>query len=237
MSTKDYSWLVDNDRKLLPCQKNKVFLGEPYNPREAGFEFKSHSSPAKWDVNVANTSSATIFRTRFTVDMIAELEDVTLYEGTRFEFNGREYYLAQYVELKKGIPVLDVKMETLETVICQDGDVGVLKCIYPFFGCNSITDVGEQNVIENNVFSGGFGMEKFIADISDAYELKGSKVNNDVGYELLAECRNTGKMVDVQFVDSFMTGVEEFLALCVGIDRIIDRGDFFQLKILLVKLL
>lgn len=231
MSTKDFSWLINNGKKFLPCQKNKVFLSNVYNPRS------QVNTANTWAVKVVNSSSATVFRTRFTVDMISEVEDLVLYEGTRFEFDGREYYLAQYLELKAGIPVLDVKFETLETTIVQDGDLLELKYIYPFLSCNSVTQQNDSNVAEDNVFSGGFGMEKAIMDISDSYELSGAKVINDVGYNILAEARNTGNVVDVQFIDSFMIGVEEFSAICIGIDRTIDRGDFFQIKVSLGKLL
>jgi hypothetical protein len=43
-------------------------------------------------------------------------------------------------------------------------------------------------------------------------------------------------MVDVQIIEHFV-GVDEFTAIVVNMDRIIERGDFFQIKCLLGKLI
>lgn len=227
MSSQNYSSL---NNKLLPCQKNKVFLSNNYEPR-------LRQSSEYYDTEVINTSSTAIRRQRFIVDIVSETEDMVLYEGTLFQFNGKDYYLAQQIELKVGIPAIDVRMESLETQIVQNNNRGILRYIYPYFSVNSIVQQEKNEFAEGNVFSGGFGLEKFLHSLDCAYELSGGKVKEDIGYEILAECRNTGKAVDVQFVDSFMQGIEEFQAICISIDRVIDRGDFFQLKVLLAKLI
>jgi hypothetical protein len=152
-------------------------------------------------------------------------------------FNGKVYYLAQQVNLEPNIPVLDVLFETLEDEVVQDGWTGELKYMIPYFSVSSIQQTEENEVIEDNVFSGGFAMQKALIGVKDSYELSGARVTNDPGYDVLFECKNTGKMIDIQFVNAFMDGVEEFSALCVGLDRIIDRGDFFQVKAILTKLI
>lgn len=227
MSSQNYSSLKN---KLLPCQKNKVFLSNSYEPR---LREKSEF----YNIEVINTSLAIIKRQRFIVDIISETEDLVLYEGTLFRFNGKDYYLAQQIDLKVGIPVLNVRMESLETEIVLNGNTGLLRYIYPYFSVNSIVQQEKNEFAEGNIFSGGFGLEKFLHSVDCAYELSGGKVREDIGYQILAECRNTGKAVDVQFIDSFMQGIEEFMAICISIDRVIDRGDFFQLKVLLGKLI
>ena len=231
MSTYDYRDLIDNPRKLLPCQKNKVFLTNSYNLRNVD---GNNNKPEYYDTFVLNTSPVQVSRFRFKVDILSDF-NLTLYEGTRFVFGDRVYYLAQQINLVANIAVLNVPMQTRESSPPTNNSEGTLKYVIPYFGVNSINQVTEDEIVEGNVFSGGFGMEKALVGISDGYEMSGAKVVDDIGYDILLECKTTGKMVDVQIIEHFV-GVDEFTAIVVSMDRIIDRGDFFQIKCLLGKL-
>lgn len=231
MSSYDYHSLVDNPRKLLPCQKNKVFLTNTFDFRNNGINNK----PDSYETFVLNTSPVQVSRFRFKADFVSD-SDVTLYEGTRFVFGNSVYYLAQQINLIANEPVLDIPMQTRDSITPPNRAEGILKYIYPYFSVNSINQVTEDQVIEGNVFSGGFGMKKALVGISDAYEMTGSKVINDIGYDILFDCKITGRMVGVQFIEHFV-GVEEFVAIVISMDRIIEKGEFFQIKCLLGKLI
>lgn len=232
MSTYDYYSLIDNPRKLLPCQTNKVFLTNAYNLRNVD---GNNNKPEYYETFVLNTSPVQVSRFRFKADILSNF-DLTLYEGTRFVFGNTVYYLAQQVNLIANEPVLDVAMQTREVLPPSHNAQGILKYIIPYFGVSSVKQVTEDEVIENNVFSGGYGMEKALVGISDGYEMNGAKVVDDKGYDVLYECKTTGKMVDVQIIEHFV-GVDEFTAIVVSMDRIIDKNDFFQIKCLLGKLI
>lgn len=232
MSTYDYRDLIDNPRKLLPCQKNKVFLTNSFNLRNVD---GNNNKPEYYETFVLNTSPVQVSRFRFKADILSD-SDLTLYEGTRFVFGNSVYYLAQQLNLIADEPALDVLMQTRESYPPVDNSEGILKYVIPYFGVNSINQITEDEAIEGNVFSGGFGMEKALVGISDGYEMSGAKVANDEGYNILLECKTTGKMVDVQIIEHFV-GVDEFTAIVVSMDRIIERGDFFQIKCLLGKLI
>lgn len=232
MSTYDYYSLIDNPRKLLPCQKNKVFLTNSYNLRNVD---GNNNKPEYYETFVLNTSPVQVSRFRFKADILSDF-NLTLYEGTRFVFGSTVYYLAQQVDLIANEPALDVPMQTRELTPPPNNSEGILKYVIPYFGVSSINQITEDEVIENNVFSGGYGMEKALVGISDGYEMSGAKVANDNGYDVLLECKTTGKMVDVQIIEHFV-GVDEFTAIVINLDRIIERGDFFQIKCLLGKLI
>ncbi len=232
MSTFDYIELIDNPRKLLPCQKNKVFLTNSFNLRNVD---GNNNKPTEYETYVLNTSPVQVNRFRFVADILSNF-DLTLYEGTRFVFGSSVYYLAQQVNLVADVPALNVPFQTREPNPPVDLSTGTLKHIYPYFGVSSINQVTEDEVIEGNVFSGGFGMEKSLVGISDGYEMSGAKVAVDIGYDILLDCKTSGRMVQVQLIEHFV-GVDEFTAIVINLDRIIDRGDFFQIKCLLGKLI
>lgn len=232
MSSTDYSRYINNSRKLLPCQKNKVFLSDVYDPRHSVAEKREATT---YDILLLDTSPVQISRNRFQVDFISDF-DMVLYEGTKFMFANRIYYLAEQITLVANTPLLAVKMQTIETTLPTNGTVGNLKHIYPYFGVNSINQVEENQAIEDNVFSGGFGMEKALVGVSDGYELSGPRAVNDTGYDLLYECKTTGKAIDVQFVTPFIE-IDEFSALVISMDRTVERSNFCQIKCLIAKLL
>lgn len=238
MSTYDYRALKDNPHKLLPCQtSNKVFLSETFKPYGENFGLKqpflNHIENTEFDILLTNTSPVQVSRLRFVVDIISS-ESVTLYEGTRFSFGGDQiYYLAKQINLVANVVAISVPMQTRANSLATTGQ-GKLRYIYPYFGVNSVVESESSEVLTDNVFSGGLGMKQSLVGTNISYELTGPRVENDSGYDRLFGCKMTGDLIGVQLVSHF-SEPEEFTAIVPSMDRIIERGEFFKIKCMLVK--
>lgn len=130
-----------------------------------------------------------------------------------------------------GPAIPGVKLEAKTGATVPTGaDKAFLVSYIPFFSANSIniSDNGEQ--IEDNIFSGGFNMEKAMIGLNQSAEMSGPRVIGDPGYEELGICRNTGKVVDVMVVYPFRTGGESFTAICTELSRNSERGAFQQVS-------
>jgi hypothetical protein len=228
MSSLEFSKLASNPVDLIPSQKTKIFVSTAYN-RILG------ESPVKVTVSAGGTPA--LADGVLTIDLTAD-EAVTLYEGTRFIFAADEasvasstkiFYLSQQVVFDGTTAEVGVKLEgKTGATIPLATDEAYLVSYIPFFSANSInvSDNGEQ--IEDNVFSGGFNMEKALIGLNQSAELSGPRVIGDPGYAELSECRNTGKVVDVMVVYPFRTGGEMFTAIVSELSRNSERGAFQQ---------
>jgi hypothetical protein len=227
MSSLEFSKLASNPVDLIPSQKTKIFLSTAYD------RIKGESP----DMVTISIASPVLAEGVLTADLTAD-EAVTLYEGTRFVFAADEagvatstkiYYLSQQVTFDGTTAEEDVKLEAKTgAVIPLVTDEAFLVSYIPFFSANSvnISDNGEQ--IEDNVFSGGFNMEKALIGLNQSAEMSGPRVIGDPGYEQLSICRNTGAVVDVMIVYPFRTGGESFTAICSELSRNSERGAFQQ---------
>lgn len=229
MSSLEFSKLANNPVDLIPSQKTKIFVSTAY-------EKVKGEVPVKATISIANPALANGV---LTVDLTSDI-DVTLYEGTRFIFAATEadvassnkiYYLSQQVEMTATTNVAAVKLEAKSgSVEPEATDYAYLTMYIPFFSANSIniSDNGEQ--IEDQVFAGGFNMEKALIGLNQSAELSGPRVIGDPGYEQLSICRNTGKVVDVMVVYPFLSGGESFTAICSELSRNSERGAFQQVS-------
>ena len=228
MSSLEFSKLASNPVDLIPSQKTKIFVSTAYD-RVKG------ETPEKATISI-DTAVALVDGV-LTVDIESDI-NVVLYEGTRFVFAADEdsvatstkvFYLSEQVEMTAATPVVGVKMEAKTgAAIPLATDKAYLVSFIPFFSANSVnvSDNGEQ--IEDNVFSGGFNMEKALIGLNQSAELSGPRVIGDPGYEQLSICRNTGAVVDVMIVYPFRTGGESFTAICSELSRNSERGAFQQ---------
>lgn len=231
MSSLEFSKLASNPVDLIPSQKTKIFVSTAYDRIKGE---TPEMATISIDTNVALADGV------LTADIESDI-NVVLYEGTRFVFAADEdsvatsdkvFYLSQQVELTGGgspVTVADVKFEAKTgATIPLVTDKAFLVSYIPFFSANSvnISDNGEQ--IEDNVFSGGFNMEKALIGLNQSAELSGPRVIGDPGYEELSKCRNTGAVVDVMIVYPFRTGGESFTAICSELSRNSERGAFQQ---------
>lgn len=227
MSSLEFSKLASNPVDLIPSQKTKIFVSTAYDRVKGETPIKVTISPTA----VALADSV------LTATLDSDI-DVILYEGTRFVFAANEeavassnkvYYLAQQLEILAATPVVGVKLEgKTGAAIPLVTDNAYLVSYIPFFSANSVnvSDNGEQ--IEDNIFSGGFNMEKALIGLNQSAEMSGPRVIGDPGYEQLSICRNTGAVVDVMIVYPFRTGGEFFTAICSELSRNSERGAFQQ---------
>ena len=231
MSSLEFSKLASNPVDLIPSQKTKIFVSTAYDRIKGEVPVKATIAI---DTNVALADGV------LTADIESDI-NVTLYEGTRFVFAADEdgvatsnkiYYLSEQITLVGGgtpVTLEDIKFEAKTgSVIPLATDKAFLTTYIPFFSANSvnISDNGEQ--IEDNVFSGGFNMEKALIGLNQSAEMSGPRVIGDPGYEQLSICRNTGAVVDVMIVYPFRTGGESFTAICSELSRNSERGAFQQ---------
>ncbi len=228
MSSLEFSKLASNPVDLIPSQKTKIFVSTAYD-RVKGET--PEMATISIDTNVALADGV------LTADLESDIA-VTLYEGTRVVFAADEasvsasnkvYYLSQQVEFDGTTAEAGVKLEAKTgATVPLATDQAFLVSYIPFFSANSVnvSDNGEQ--IEDNVFSGGFNMEKALIGLNQSAELSGPRVIGDPGYEQLSICRNTGAVVDVMIVYPFRTGGESFTAICSELSRNSERGAFQQ---------
>lgn len=230
MSSLEFSKLASNPVDLIPSQKTKIFVSTAYDKIKG-------ETPNKVTVSAGGTPA--LADGVLTIDLTAD-EACVLYEGTRFVFAANEdgvassakvFYLSQQVTFDGTATVEDVKLEAKTgAVIPLATDEAYLTMIIPFFSANSIniSDNGEQ--IEDQVFSGGFNMEKALIGLNQSAELSGPRVIGDPGYAQMSTCRNTGAIIDVMVVYPFRTGGEYFTAICSELSRNSERGAFQQVS-------
>lgn len=229
MSGQNFSTLTAESVNLLPAQKLKVFTSEAYDRVKGIFPSPVVVTvPTVPSINSISNGVITIHLT------FSGKTDVILYEGTRIRLAGGDYYLAEELDITADGPdfTAGVKLEMASnttTPLTGDETYNLLSYI-PYYSANSISLNDGGETIEENVFSNGFAMEKAMIGLNQSVELSGPSVVGDPGLAVAKQCRNTGKVTDIEVVYPFCKGFEEFTGIVSDVPRTAERSGFVQVS-------
>lgn len=229
MSSREFSTLQANPANFLPTQRLKLFVSSAFNAVKG-------DAPTEYQFTVTTASTPTLAANgELTVDLTLNgTTDLTLYEGTRFEFAADQvFYLGEEVTFNAGnsyaIAGITMESDGNQTAPAAD-DTITISSVIPYYSANTLGLSDNGEVIEDNVFSNGFAMEKAMIGLNQSVDVSGPRVIGDPGILVLKECRNTGKTARFEVIYPFCNGYELFTGIVPDVPRNNERAGFQQIN-------